>query len=87
MSEFISIGNKVTMPSIRDYIITHRINQGDTIVVSQTDHRELIQEAKDTSETLPDFPMKIMGVIIAPDTTDSVPVGKVQIIKNEEMLG
>lgn len=84
MSEFIVIGQTITLPALRDYIIDHRIDQGDTLVVNPVDYHEIIHEVKTVNETLPDFPLKLLSVLIVQDTTDTVPIGKLQIIKNDK---
>lgn len=84
MSGYINIGKRITLPLLRDYIITHKIDQGDTIVLNLHDLKALVQEAKTSEETLPDFPLTMLGVILTQDPTDVVPIGKIQIIKNEK---
>jgi len=86
MSGYITIGKKITLPLLRDYIITHKIDQGDSLVLHATDYKELVHEIKisTTEETLPDFPLTMLGVIITQDPTDAVPIGKIQIVKNEK---
>jgi len=82
MSEYTFIGDKISLPAIRDYIISHKINEGDTIVVSPTDFSGIIDEIKASGEGFPDIPLTLLGVIITKD--DGVPIGKIQIVKNEK---
>jgi len=82
MSEYIFIGDTISLPSIRDYIISHKINEGDTLVVSPTDFKEIIDGIKASGEGFPDIPLTLLGAIITKD--DNVPVGKIQIVKNEK---
>ena len=84
MSEFITIGKKITLPLLRDYIITHKIDQGDSIILNLHDLKELYHEIKLSGETLPDIPLTLLGVVITQDATDAVPIGKLQIVKNEK---
>lgn len=84
MSEFTFIHN-ISVASIRDYIITHRVDQGDTIVLSQPDFEHVIQDIRNSSDEIPDFPLKVLGVIITQDPSDAIPIGKVQIVKNEKL--
>ncbi|GEP52332.1 hypothetical protein FNO01nite_30040 [Flavobacterium noncentrifugens] len=84
MSEFITIAKKITLPLLRDYIITHKIDQGDTIVLNQKDLKELFDEIKRLGEEMPDIPLEMLGVIITQDATDTIPIGKIQIVKNEK---
>lgn len=84
MSEFTFI-HKISVASIRDYIITHRVDQGDTIVLNPHDFEQLIHDIKSSSDEMPDIPLKLLGVIITQDSTDAIPIGKVQIVKNERL--
>ena len=83
MSEYIFIGDKISMPALRNYFISNRIDAGDTVVINRLDFHEIIEEIKASGEEFPDIPLTMLGVIITPDPTDSVPVGKVQIVKND----
>ena len=83
MSQYIFIGDKITLPLLRDYIITHKVNQGDFVLLNPQDFLEVIHEIRSTSDSVPDIPVKMLGVLINQDTTDSVPVGKVQIVNAE----
>ncbi len=84
MSEF-NFLHRINVAGIRDYIITHRIDQGDSLVLNPSDYEHVFQDMKTDSETIPDIPLKILNVILTRDTTDSVPIGKVQIVKNEAL--
>lgn len=83
MSEYTFIGSKISFPTIRDYIFTHKLNPGDTIVLHRHDFDELVQEMKTSGEELPEIPMTLLGVLITQDPTENVPLGKVQIVNNE----
>lgn len=74
---------RVTVAMLRDYIITHRVDQGDSILLHPMDFDHLIQEIKNGPEGIPDLPLKVLKVIITPDRNDEVPVGRIQIVKNE----
>lgn len=84
MSEFFPIAHRITVPALRDYIMTHQLNNGDSLVVSPHDFQELVHEIKSSPEGIPDFPLNVLGVNILQDSTDTVPVGKIQIVKNEK---
>ncbi len=84
MAEYIFIGDKISFPALRDFIFTHKIDAGDTVVLHPVDFERLIVEMKASGEELPDIPMTLLGVLITRDATDSVPAGKIQIIKNEQ---
>lgn len=83
MSTF-NVIHQMSVAGLRDYIITHRIDQGDSLVLNAHDFEHLVQDMRQSSDEVPDFPIQILNVIITKDTTDSVPAGKVQIVKNEE---
>jgi len=84
MSQSIFIGNKISLPALRDYIITHTIDAGDTLVLNAQDFRTIIEEIKNSEDEIPDFPLTMLGVIITQDSTDTIPIGKLQIVKNDE---
>lgn len=84
MSAFIFIGNKISVPSLRDYILSHKIDAGDSLVFHTHDYDTVVQEMKTSAEGLPDFPLQLLNVILTKDLTDTVPIGKVQIVKNEK---
>jgi hypothetical protein len=78
------IGGKITFPALRDYILSHKINQGDIIILNPLDYEELIHEMKASGDGTIDIPVKLLGVLINRDSTDAVPVGKVQIVNAEK---
>ncbi len=84
MSEFIFIGNQISVYALRDYIMRHKIDATDSLILNPHDFDTVIHEIKSTGEGLTDFPVKILEVIITKDTTDTVPIGKLQIVKNEK---
>ncbi len=84
MSQSIFIGNKISLPALRDYIITHTIDAGDTLVLNPHDFTMIVDELKHAEEGIPDFPLTMLGVIITQDSTDTIPIGKLQIVKNDE---
>lgn len=84
MSEYIFIGNEISVYALRDYIMRHKVDAGDLLVLNAHDYDALIHEMKASAEGLPDIPVKILEVIISKDTTDAIPVGKLQIVKNEK---
>lgn len=83
MSQLITIGHTITFPTLRDYIITHRIDSGDSIVVNPHDYEGLVHEVKHSPDGMAGMPIKVMGVLVTQDTTDTIPVGKMQVVKNE----
>lgn len=84
MSEFIVIGNTISVYALRDYIMRHKVDASDSLILNPQDFETLLQQIKASEEGIPDFPIKILEVIITKDTTDAVPVGKIQIVKNEK---
>lgn len=83
MSQFTFL-QKINVAGIRDYIMSHRIDQGDSLVLHPQDFEHLFHDIKATSDEIPDIPLKVLGVIITQDSTDTVPIGKIQIVKNEK---
>lgn len=84
MSEFIFIGEQISVHSLRDYIIGHKIDAGDSLILNPHDYNAILQDMKNAPEGLPDFPVKILEVIITKDSTDTIPIGKLQIVKSDE---
>lgn len=84
MSEFIPIGNAISAYSLRDYIMRHKIDATDVLVLNAHDHDALVHDIQSSDEGLTDFPIKILKVIITKDTTNTIPAGKLQIVKNEK---
>lgn len=84
MSEYIFIGTKITIPLLRDYIITHKVNPGDYIILNPKDFEEIIHEVQNSGEGMPDIPFKILGVLINQDQNLNVPFGKIQIVNSEK---
>jgi len=84
MSEFVVVGHTISIASIRDYLFAKKIDKGDTLVLSPTDYDSIGEEIKNSEETI-DIPVNVFGVLLVKDTTDTVPVGKVQIVKNDKL--
>lgn len=76
--------HEISVAGIRDYLITHRVDQGDTLVLHPQDYDHILTEARNSEVPL-DLPIKLFGVLITQDKTLSVPFGKVQIVKNEQL--
>lgn len=84
MSEFIFIGDNISVYLLRDYIMRHKIDATDSLILNPHDFEMILHEVKTSPEGLTDFPIKILDVIIAKDTTNAIPIGKLQIVKNEK---
>ena len=84
MSQQFTIGKEISLRLLRDYVIEHKINKGDSIVLSALNFDHIVEEIKQSPEGL-SVPIQILGVIIAKDTTGSVDTGKIQIVKNENL--
>lgn len=75
--------HSVSVAGIRDYLINHRVDAGDSLILNTSDYESIFNEVKSATEDPVDFPLTILNVIIARDNTGSVPAGKIQIVKNE----
>lgn len=84
MSEFVVVGNAISVASIRDYLFAKKIDKGDSIVLNPQDYENLLDEIRNSDE-LVDIPVNVLGVLLLKDTTGNVPVGKVQIVENDKM--
>ncbi|MBA9071980.1 hypothetical protein GGR22_000106 [Flavobacterium gossypii] len=83
MSQQIFIGNPLSFKSIRDYIFDHKINKGDSIVLNPLNFKSLIEEIKHSAGETFEIPINVFGVLLLQD--DSVELGKIQIVKNENL--
>ena len=82
MSQQIFIGNPISFKSLRDYIFDHKINKGDSIVLNPLNYQNILEEIKNSEEPI-DIPINVFGVLLVQH--DSVELGKVQIVKNEDL--
>ncbi len=83
MSQQIFIGNPLSFKSIIDYIFDHKINKGDSIVLNPLNFKSLIEEIKHSAGETFEIPINVFGVLLLQD--DSVELGKIQIVKNENL--
>ena len=84
MSEQIFIGSDISFHLLRDYIFDHKINKGDTIVLHPLNYEHILEEIRH-SEAGIEIPVNIFGILIVKDGTGSVDIGKITIIKNENL--
>jgi len=82
MSQQIFIGNPISFKSLRDYIFDHKVNKGDSIVLNPLNYQSILEEIKNSDEEI-DIPINVFGVLLVQH--DSVELGKVQIIKNDDL--
>lgn len=83
MSEFVVVGDHITVATIRSYLFAKKIDKGDTLVLNPMDYEHLIGDIKHSGEPI-DIPLNVLGVLLAKDASGDVPVGKLQIVKNEK---
>lgn len=84
MSQYISIGTHITLALLRDYIITHKVNPGDILILNLKDFEDIMHEIRNSGEAMPDIPLKMLGVLVQQDHELNVPVGKIQIVNAEK---
>jgi hypothetical protein len=84
MSQQFTLGKEISVRLLRDYVIEHKVNKGDSIVLSALNFEHIVEEIKRSPEGLM-VPIKILDVIIAKDNTSTVETGKIQIVKNENL--
>lgn len=82
MSEFVVIGSRISIAAIRNYLFDKKIDKGDSLVLNPMDYEHLLEEIKNSDEPV-DIPVNVLGVLLVKDTSGDVPLGKVQIVKNE----
>lgn len=84
MPEYVVIGSKINIASIRDFLFSKRIDKGDTLVLNPTDYEHLLEEIKHSGDPIP-VPLNVFGVLITKDPTNEIPLGKVQIVGDDKM--
>ena len=84
MSEFVVIGNHISTSAIRDYLFAKKIDRGDSLVLNIQDFEHILDEIRQSEEPV-DIPLNVLGVLLIKDTSGDVPVGKVQIVKNDKL--
>lgn len=83
MSEYIALGERVSTAGIRNFLFEKRIDKGDTLVLNPMDYEHVIDEIRNSDEPV-DIPLNVLDVLLA--KSDNVPVGKVQIVKNDKTI-
>ena len=84
MGQIVFIGSKISFISLRDYIFDHKVNQGDTVVLHPQNYESILDEIRQSQESIA-IPINIFGILLVKDTTDTVELGKIQIVKNENL--
>lgn len=84
MSEFVIIGDHISIATIRGYLFSKKIDQGDSLVLNAVDFEHILDEIRHSGEPI-DIPLNVLGVLLIKDTSGDVPIGKVQIVKNEKL--
>lgn len=82
MAKEIFIGSDISFKTLRDYIFDHKINRGDTIALHPMNYEKILDEIRNSSEEI-EIPINIFGILLV--HSDSVELGKIQIIKNENL--
>ncbi|MFD2603507.1 MULTISPECIES: hypothetical protein [Flavobacterium] len=84
MSEFVIIGDHISIATIRSYLFAKKIDQGDSLVLNAVDFEHILDEIRHSEESV-DIPLNVLGVLLLKDTSGDIPIGKVQILKNEKL--
>jgi len=84
MGQQVFIGSEISFRSLRNYIFDHKLEKGDTIAIHPQNYEHILEEIKNSEEPI-DIPINVFGILLVKDTTDSVELGKVEIIKNEPL--
>ena len=84
MPEYVVIGSKINIASIRDFLFAKRIDRGDSLMLNPIDYEHLLEEIKHSGDPIP-IPLDVLGVLIVKDPAGEVPVGKVQIVEDDKM--
>lgn len=83
MSEYTALAGRVSVAAIRNHLFEKRIDKGDTLVLNPMDYEHILDEIRNSDEPV-DIPLNVLGVLLA--KSDDVPVGKVQIVKNDKTI-
>jgi hypothetical protein len=86
MSENIFIGAEISFPALRDFIFTTKLNQGDTIALHPMNYEQILDEIRHHHEGSIEIPINILGILLVKDANDTVEIGKINIIKNDDLL-
>jgi hypothetical protein len=84
MSQQFTIGKEISIRVLRDYVIEHKVDKGDSIVLSALNYEHILDEIRHSGESIP-VPINVLGILLLKDTTNSVETGKIQIIKNQNL--
>lgn len=84
MAEYVVIGSKISIASIRDFLFAKKIDKGDSLVLNPLDYEHIKEEILNSGEPVP-VPLNVLGVLILKDSGDEVPAGKVQIVEDDKM--
>ena len=84
MAQLFTLGKEISTRLLRDYVIEHKVDRGDTIVLNHLNFDHIVDEMKRSEEGL-EIPIHILGVLLIKDNTDTVETGKIQIIKNTHL--
>ncbi|MCO6148697.1 hypothetical protein [Flavobacterium sp. NRK1] len=84
MSEFVVIGNNISIAAIRNYLFAKKIDKGDSLVLNPMDYEHLLDEIRHSGEPV-DIPLNVLGVLLVKDSTGNVPQGKVQIVEDDKL--
>jgi len=84
MGQQVFIGSAISFKSLRDYVFVHKLEKGDTIAIHPQNYEAILEEIKNSEEPI-DIPINVFGILLVKDTTDTVELGKVLVIKNEPL--
>ncbi|PZR20061.1 MAG: hypothetical protein DI539_11945 [Flavobacterium psychrophilum] len=84
MSEFVIIGDHISIAAIRSYLFAKKIDKGDSLVLNAVDFEHILEEIRHSEEPV-DIPLNVLGVLLLKDSSGDIPIGKIQIVKNEKL--
>lgn len=82
MKEQVFIGSKISFKSLRDYIFDHKINKGDSVALNPMNYESILEEIRNSPEEI-EIPINVLGVLLV--KSDAVELGKIQVVKNEDL--
>jgi len=78
------LGKKITIKSLRDYILENKLREIDTILLHPSNFDDIVIEYLDTYNSSIQLPYFLIGVLIGEDMENSIPKNRVGTVKNDQ---
>lgn len=74
---------KLTIKSIRDFIIDNDLTEKDTIILNELNFDDLVLEHRETYQESMVVPFFLLSVLITTNPTNEISLDQIKIIKND----